>query len=66
VLAQARLYIACMKNRDLQLNPYPTSAELYAFERAAKTARAREMVRLASSAVARVKNLFETKGLRHA
>jgi hypothetical protein len=66
VLGHARLYIACMENRDLQLNPYPTSAELYALERAAKAARAREMVRLTRSAVARVKSLFETKGLSHA
>jgi hypothetical protein len=55
-----------MENRDLQLNPYPTSAELYALERAAKAARAREMVRLTRSAVARLKSLFETKGLSHA
>jgi len=32
VLAQARLYIACMKNRELKLQHYSTTAELYALE----------------------------------
>lgn len=58
-----------MKNRDLQLKPYPTTAELYALERAARQARATETVRLLSAAFDRVKSLFATsaeKGLKHA
>jgi hypothetical protein len=69
VLAQARLYIACMKNREVQLQPYPTTAELYAFERAAKAARAGELARLGAAAVTRIKSLFavqDVKGLKHA
>jgi hypothetical protein len=70
---QAKPYIACMKNRDLPLNPYPTTAELYALERAAHAARAAEMARLVRAAVRGVKTLFtapeaskELKGLKHA
>ena len=69
MLAQARLYIACMKNRELELQHYPTTAELYAFERAAKAARAAELARLAGAAVNRMKALFteqDVKGLKHA
>ena len=58
-----------MKNRDLQLKPYPTTAELYALERAAREARATEMARLLSAAFDRVKSFFATpaeKGLKHA
>jgi hypothetical protein len=68
VLAQARPYIACMKNRELQYR-YPTPAELYAVERAAKAARAAEVARLAGIAVNRLKSLFtaqHSKGLKHA
>ena len=71
VLAQARPYVACMKNRDPQLKPYPTTAELYALERAAQAARAAEMARFIRIAVAKVKNLFSAlhgnnEGLHHA
>ena len=63
-------YIACMRNRDLRLNRYPTSAELYALERAARSARAAELARLLKAGLASVKGLFasrnDTKGLRHA
>ena len=66
----ARPYIACMENRELKLHHYPTTAELYALERAAKAARAAEMARLASAAVEGVKRLFahsgHMKGLKHA
>ena len=58
-----------MKNRDLQLKPYPTTAELYALERAAREARAAEVARLLTAAVDGVKGLFATsaqKGLKHA
>jgi hypothetical protein len=69
VLVQAWLYIACMKNRELQLQHYPTTAELYAFERAAKAARAAELARLGAVAMKRIKSLFaeqDAKGLKHA
>jgi hypothetical protein len=55
-----------MKNRELRLQNYPSTAELYALERAAKAARAAEMARLARAAVTSVKNFFDVKGLRHA
>ena len=69
MLVQAWLYIAYMKNRELQLQHYPTTAELYAFERAAKAARTAELARLAGAAVKRIKSLFaeqDAKGLKHA
>jgi len=56
----------------MRLKHYPTSAELYALERAAKEARAAEMARLFRAAFDGVKNLFtaagstKTKGLQHA
>jgi hypothetical protein len=54
-----------MKNRDLMR--YPTAEELYALERAARVARAREMARLARRALNALRQLFEEgKGLRHA
>ncbi len=60
-----------MKNRDLELKHYPTPAELYALERAAKQARAAEIARLFRVAFGGVKTLFsaagsKTKGLQHA
>ena len=60
-----------MKNRELELIPYPTSAELYAVERAARLERAREMARLLRAAVSNVRSLFsapeaKNQGLRHA
>jgi hypothetical protein len=58
-----------MENREPTLQHYPTTAELYAFERAARQARAAAMARLARRAVSNVKKLFssgEAKGLRHA
>jgi hypothetical protein len=59
-----------MKNREPQLQyRYPTTAELYALERAAKAARAAEMARLAGIAENRLKSLFtaqDSKGLKHA
>ena len=59
-----------MKNRELKLHPYPTTAELYALERAAKAARSAEMARLVRAAAHGVKSLFaatrEPKGLKHA
>ena len=59
-----------MRNRDLNLKHYPTPAELYALERAARTARALELARLLKAGLASVKGLFAssnvTKGLRHA
>ena len=61
-----------MKNRQLNLQPQiagaPTTAELYALERAANAARAAEMVRLARAAANGVKALFAPteKGLKHA
>jgi hypothetical protein len=58
VLAQAQPYIACMKNRELELQHYPTTAELYALERAAKAARSAEMARLVRAAFAGVKGVF--------
>lgn len=57
-----------MRNRDL--NHYPTPAELYALERAARSARAAELARLLKAGLASVKGLLAsrnvTKGLRHA
>ena len=58
MLAQARHYIACMKNRELELQHYPTTAELYALERAANAARAAEVARLVTAAARSVKSLF--------
>ena len=56
-----------MKNRELRLMPYPTTAELYALERAARAERAAEMARLVRAAVSNVRKLFSApKGLRHA
>ena len=56
-----------MKNRELQLMPYPTTAELYALERAARAERAAEMARLLRTALSSVTKLFSApKGLRHA
>jgi len=61
-----------MKNRDLELKHYPTPAELYALERAAKAARSAEIARLIRAAVSGVTTLFsaaektKTKGLQHA
>ena len=60
-----------MKNRDLELTHYPTPAELYALERAAKEARATEIARLFRVAFDGVKTLFsatetKTKGIQHA
>jgi|1185.fasta_scaffold469898_2 hypothetical protein len=59
-----------MKNRELELQHYPTSAELYALERAAKAARGAELARLVSAAIDNVKSLFATtgemKGVNHA
>jgi hypothetical protein len=58
-----------MKNREPKLqhfSSYPTTAELYALERAAKAARAVALARLARAAVTSVKNFFSVKGLRHA
>ena len=69
MLAQARLYIACMKNRELELQHYPTTAELYAFERAARAARAAELARLGAAFVKRIRSLFaeqDVKGVEHA
>ena len=63
-----------MKNRELKLQHYPTTAELYAFVRAAKAARAAEMARLvraaARSLIRQMQSLLadtgETRGLKHA
>jgi hypothetical protein len=46
-----------MKNRELKLQQ-PTTAELYAVERAAKAARSAEMARLMRAAFAGVKGVF--------
>ena len=57
-----------MENRELNLN-YPTPEQLYALEQAARVARAREIGRLVSRAVAAVRNFSlraEPKGVRHA
>ncbi len=55
-----------MENRELQLT-YPTTAELYALERAARAARAAEFARVFRALVRNVKSLFSApKGLRHA
>ena len=56
-MVRARPYIACMKNRELNLQ-VPTPAELYAVEPAAKAARAAEMARLVRAAFAGVKGVF--------
>ena len=55
-----------MKNRELKPYRYPTTEELYAYERAARAARAQEMGRLVRSAFARLAQLFAVKGVRHA
>lgn len=62
-----------MRNRDLERKHYPTTAALYALERAAKEARAAEIARLVRAGMSRVKTLFSavettktTKGLQHA
>jgi hypothetical protein len=47
-----------MKNRELKLNRYPTTAELYALEQAAKAARAAEMARVLRVAFAGLKGVF--------
>ena len=63
-------YIDCMRNRDLNSNNHPAPAELYALERAARSARAAELARLLKASLASVKGLLAsrnvTKGLRHA
>ena len=68
MVAVLRPYLHCMKNRDLNWNRYPSAEELYALERAARAARASEVVRLVGAAVARVKHFLRpaVKGLRHA
>ncbi|HYL89407.1 MAG TPA: hypothetical protein VEU32_11685 [Burkholderiales bacterium] len=56
-----------MKNRELRLMSYPTTAELYALERAARAERTAQMARLLRAAVSDVRKLFSApKGLRHA
>jgi len=59
-----------MENRGLKLQDYPTTAELYAVECAAKAARSAELARLVTAAARSVKSLFapteHTKGLKHA
>jgi hypothetical protein len=64
-------YIRCMENRD-QIR-YPTSAELYAFEREARRLRAAEVARLLRAGAEKVRAIFKrtgsvrhAKGLRHA
>ena len=52
-----------MKNREPRLK-LPTTAELYALERAAKKARAAEVARLLSSAARSAKSLFAASGER--
>jgi hypothetical protein len=47
-----------MKNRNLH---YPTSEELYAFEREARRLRAEEMARLLRAGTDAVRSLFKTK-----
>jgi hypothetical protein len=65
VQALLGLYIACMKNRNLH---YPTTAELYAFEREARRLRAEEMARLIRAGSNAVRSFFKTrvKRLQHA
>jgi hypothetical protein len=54
-----------MKNRNLH---YPTTAELYAFEREARRLRAEEVARLISAGFSAVRSLFKmtVKRLQHA
>jgi hypothetical protein len=54
-----------MKNRKLH---YPTTAELYAFEREARRLRAEEVARLIRAGFNAVRSLFKTrvKRLQHA
>jgi hypothetical protein len=54
-----------MKNRNLH---YPTTAELYAFEREARRLRAEEVARLIRAGFDAVRSLFKTtvKRLQHA
>jgi hypothetical protein len=65
VQARCGPYIAYMKNRNLH---YPTTAELYAFEREARRLRAEEAARLISAGFNAVRSLFKTtiKRLQHA
>ena len=59
-----------MKNRNLNLNRFPTPEELYALERAARRARSEAVAGYLRAAVRGVKKLVSTpaapKGLRHA
>ena len=59
--ARPRPYIHCMKNRNLH---YPTTEELYAFEREARRLRAEEIVRLMRAGSNAVRSLFKTKAKR--
>jgi hypothetical protein len=61
VQAQPRPYIAFMRNRNLH---YPTTEELYAFEREARRLRAEEMARLMRAGSNAVRSLFKTKAKR--
>jgi hypothetical protein len=65
VQARCGPYIPCMKNRKLH---YPTTAELYAFEREARRLRAEEMARLIHAGFNAVRSLFKTrvKRIQHA
>ena len=47
-----------MKNRGLNLHRYPTNAELYALEQAAKAARSEEVARLMRAAFAGLKGVL--------
>lgn len=64
-----------MENRnELQQMNYPTSAQLYALERAARRERSEEMGRLIGAAARAIKSSFarlvsnngSTRGVRHA
>ena len=59
-----------MRNRDLNLQHFPTPEELYALERAARAARTAELARLINAGFTAVRNVFasrgDAKGLRHA
>ena len=59
--AQPRPYISCMRNRNLH---YPTTEELYAFEREARRLRAEEMARLMRAGSNAVRSLFKTRAKR--
>jgi hypothetical protein len=69
VATASRPYIHRMEKSGLKFDNYPSPEELYAFERAARAARAAEVMRLLRAAFSAVRHGLartDNEGLRHA